>query len=158
MLCARACALLSPLAAHAEHHDQDGDNKGRGSSDSAQQQDLAVGRSREVQPVLHGGHVGALALTCSHTLTLSQLMHAREAPQSQRDLRREGTCSVTKFARAQDTAGRGNRTLSGGKSGRWRQPHRSIPLLSCQMCAQESPWNIQHQNNNHFVTRIKQKA
>ena len=56
------CGGPSPLAAHAEHHDEDGDQEGRGSSDSTQQQDLAVGRSREVQPVLHGGHVGALAL------------------------------------------------------------------------------------------------
>lgn len=66
----RACVpLLSPLAAHAEHHDENGNNEGRGSSDSAQQQDLAVGRSREVQPVLHGGHVGAQTLARSHART-----------------------------------------------------------------------------------------
>ena len=65
------CGGPSPLAAHAEHHDEDGDQEGRGSSDSTQQQDLAVGRSREVQPVLHGGHVGALALACCHTHALT---------------------------------------------------------------------------------------
>lgn len=69
IVCVCVCVVI-PLAAHAEHHNEDCDNKGWGSSDSAQQQDLAVGRSREVQPVLHGGHVGAhhsLALTHSHS-------------------------------------------------------------------------------------------
>lgn len=99
-MCACVHAYVrSPLAAHAEHHDEDCDNEGRGSSDSAQQQDLAVGRSREVQPVLHGGHVGALALTCSHTLALSQLMHAPEVPRSQQDLQAQrGRRPVTEFS------------------------------------------------------------
>lgn len=84
--------LLSPLAAHAEHHNKDRNHEGRGSSNGAQQQDLAVGRSREVQPVLHGGHVGAppahlLAHTHTHTLSHSlTLMHAGKGPLSHWDL------------------------------------------------------------------------
>lgn len=100
------CAQLSPLAAHAEHHNEDRNNKGWGSSDSTQQQDLAVGRSREVQPVLHGGHVGALALTCSHTRSHSHpYAHARrEVPRSHWDLQ-GGTeqCLITKWSNLYET-------------------------------------------------------
>lgn len=133
-----ACVII-PLAAHAEHHDEDCDNKGWGSSDSAQQQDLAVGRSREVQPVLHGGHVGALALTCSHTHSHSHAYSSCTLGSATVSVGSAGTewCLVRKWSNLYKILSRLTKqrnqklNIHGAKSWRWAAVWRETSENSC---------------------------
>lgn len=63
------CVRNSPLAAHTQHNDEDGDNESRGGGDGPEQQHLAVGGSSEVHPVLHRGHVKVFTHAGSFTPT-----------------------------------------------------------------------------------------
>lgn len=100
--------------------------------------------------------MGALALTCSHTLALSQLMHAPEVPRSQQDLQAQrGRHPVTEFSNLHG--------MGGGSFGVEKEAgERSfLPLLRlppAQFCALMTPLCASGTFNTCIVTRIKQNA